>query len=106
MSTLITTPMPLNGDTLYEVVNGQRRELLPTGAFETSLAKIILVLLNSYGMQHALGEAYMEMLFLLDAERDLQRRQDVAFVSYKHWPRRRKVPPLAQLFGSDEEPQN
>jgi Uma2 family endonuclease len=102
MSTLIadslaiaSSPPALHSDGLYEVVNGQRRELPPMGAFETSLAKVLLVLLDAHGIQNNLGEAYMEMLFLLDAEKDLQRRPDVAFVSYQRWPKGRKVPRTA-----------
>lgn len=101
MSTLIAVdsslapPRGVNGDALYEVVGGQRRELPPMGAFETSLAKVLLVLLDGHGIQNNFGEAYMEMLFLLDAEKDLQRRPDVAFVSYQRWPKGRKVPRTA-----------
>src|SRR5688572_12345926 len=89
----ITTPIA--GDTLYEVVNGQRREVTPMGAFETSLAKILLVHLDTFGLSQQLGEAYMEMLFLLDAAADLQRRPGVAFVSYGRWPKGRPVPRTA-----------
>src|SRR5437870_5173935 len=95
MSTSVAIEMPiatLNGDVLYEVVNGERRELPPMGAFETSLGKILLVALDTYGLSKGFGEAYMEMLFLLDAARDLERRPDVAFVSYERWRRGKKVP--------------
>jgi hypothetical protein len=37
-----------NGDSLYEVVNGHRVELLPMGAFESVLASHILTLLGTY----------------------------------------------------------
>jgi Uma2 family endonuclease len=81
-----------SGDVLYEVVNGQRRELPPMGAFENSLAKILLVALDTFGFAKSLGEAYGEMLFLLDSATNLQRRPDVAFVSYQRWPKGKLVP--------------
>jgi len=34
----------------------------------------------------------MEMLFILDAERNLRRRPDVAFVSADRWPLDREIP--------------
>jgi Uma2 family endonuclease len=34
----------------------------------------------------------IEMLFRIDAAANLQRRPDVAFVSYERWPRSRRVP--------------
>src|SRR5207245_7354599 len=41
---------------------------------------------------HALGTVVVEMLFILDAERDLRRRPDVAFVSSQRWPLDRELP--------------
>ncbi|MCI0684760.1 MAG: Uma2 family endonuclease [Gemmataceae bacterium] len=98
MAVGVVTDSPVdvvNGDTHCEVVHGQRRELPPLGAFENSLAKILLVALDTHGINNGLGEAYSEMLFLLDAAADLQRRPDVAFVSYMRWPRGQQVPRTA-----------
>jgi Uma2 family endonuclease len=86
---------PPNGDVLYEVVNGEYRELPPMGAFEVSLAKILLVAMDNFGLSKGLGEAYGEMLFLLDAAKKLERRPDVAFVSYQRWPKGKRVPQSA-----------
>src|SRR5262245_17672232 len=98
MSSLTTTAAPLtppNGDILYEVVNGEVRELPPMGAFETSLANILLGHLEPFCRDHGLGRAFMEMLFLFNRSRSLQLRPDVAFVSYGRWPRGQGVPDTA-----------
>jgi Uma2 family endonuclease len=85
---------PPDSDALYEVVNGRRVELPPMGAFETDLASDLGAYLRQF-TRRRLGRAVNEMLFLLDREPDLQRRPDVAFVSYDRWPRHRRVPTTA-----------
>lgn len=82
-------------DTLYEVVNGVRMELPPMGAFQTNLATILVTYLCHFGRKNKLGRAVAEMLFLLDRANNLQRRPDVAFVSYQAWPRNQRVPDTA-----------
>jgi Uma2 family endonuclease len=81
-----------NSDSLYEVVNGQRVQLPPMGVFESEMASQIVALLRIYGMTKGLGRAVCEVLFLLNAAAGLERRPDVAFVSYQRWPRTRRVP--------------
>jgi Uma2 family endonuclease len=92
----LTMPSPataaISEESLYEVVNGQRMELPPTGAFQTDLANILGGYLWSYARGQRLGRVEVEMLFLLDPTTDLQRRPDVAFVSYDRWPRSQPVP--------------
>jgi len=70
----------------YEVIDGVRVEQEPMGAFETMLASWLCYLINSFAVGKKLGRAVNEMLFILDAPRDLKRRPDVAFVSYARWP--------------------
>jgi Uma2 family endonuclease len=70
----------------YEVIDGVRREKEPMGAFETVLASWLGYLINSFAMGKKLGLAVNEVLFILNASRDLKRRPDVAFVSYARWP--------------------
>jgi Uma2 family endonuclease len=70
----------------YEVINGMRVEREPMGAFETVLASWLCHLLNSFAVGRKLGLAVNEVLFVLNAPRDLKRRPDVAFVSYTRWP--------------------
>jgi Uma2 family endonuclease len=42
--------------------------------------------------EHGLGTCVMEMLFILEVERNLRRRPDVAFVSADRWPLDREIP--------------
>src|SRR5262249_41553321 len=69
----------------YEVIDGVRVEREPMGAFETVLASWLCHLLNSFAAGRKLGLAVSEVLFILNAQRDLRRRPDVAFVSYARW---------------------
>ena len=70
----------------YEVIDGVRVEREPMGAFETVLASWLCYLLNSFAAGRKLGLAVSEVLFVLNAQRNLRRRPDVAFVSYARWP--------------------
>jgi Uma2 family endonuclease len=70
----------------YEVIDGVRVEQEPMGAFETVLASWLCYLINSFARGKKLGLAVSEVLFVLDAPRDLKRRPDVAFVTYARWP--------------------
>lgn len=79
-------------DSLYEVVNGEIVEPPPMGAYEVDIASELLFYLRQFAKKHKLGRAVAEMLFLLDQEKNLQRRPDVAVVTYERWPRDRKVP--------------
>lgn len=77
----------LNDDErLYEVVYGQRVELEPMGAYEVGLAAVLSRYLAVFALDNKLGLVVSEMLFVLDADRNLRRRPDVAFVSYGRWP--------------------
>ena len=90
--------LPLSADeVLYEVVDGQRVEVPPMGARETHLATILVSFLAPFARTQRLGRVEGEMLFLLDAQTDLQRRPDVALVSYDRWPRARRVPTTSHL---------
>ena len=77
---------------LYEIVNGQRVELPPMSAYATWLASRLHSRLGPYAEDKGLGTSMTEMLFVLDAEHDLRRRPDVAFVSTARWPVDRALP--------------
>ncbi len=79
-------------ETLYEIVDGQRVDLPPMSAYTTWLASRLHGRLWPYVEEHGLGMAVIEMLFILDAERNLRRRPDVAFVSAARWPLARELP--------------
>jgi Uma2 family endonuclease len=77
---------PENSDALYEIVYGEYREIEPMGARQVTVASALCTRLDAFGRQNNRGIAVTEMLFVLDAENRLQRRFDVAFVSYDRWP--------------------
>jgi len=79
-------------DILYEIVDNEVRELPPMGVRETLLASMLIRILSNFAWDHALGQVVSEMLFLLIPGTNLQRRPDLAFVSFERWPRGRRVP--------------
>src|SRR4029453_16508422 len=84
--------LPVQDEPLYEIVDGQRVDLPPMSVYTTWLASRLQSRLGSYVEGHGLGTCVMEMLFILDAERNLRRRPDVAFVSADRWPLAREIP--------------
>jgi Uma2 family endonuclease len=60
--------------------------------YTTWLASRLQSRLGPYVEEHELGTCVMEMLFILDVERNLRRRPDVAFVSADRWPLAREIP--------------
>jgi len=90
-ATLAAPAVPTE-EPLYEIVNGQKVELLPMGVRSTWIASELFGLLFSHVRQHRLGHLVMEMLFILDAAANVRRRPDVAFVSVERWPLDRETP--------------
>ena len=93
----ITMPEPvaataIGDDALYEVVQGRRVECARMAAYPGEVASILLEYLAPFARKNKLGKVVAEVLFLLDAEDELQRRPDVAFVSSARWPVRRRAP--------------
>ena len=88
----ISAPEPPGDDILYEVVDNLIRELPPMGAREVDLASTLIRILSNFAWSHQLGRVESEMLFLLDAAKNLQRRPDLALVSFERWPRDRRIP--------------
>src|SRR3954453_14456859 len=82
----------VDGDSLYEVVNGRAVEKPAMGAYEIELATLLSWYLTSFVRAHQLGKVVVEALFRIDRTTDLQRRPDVAFVSDARWPRNRRAP--------------
>ena len=79
-------------ESLYEIVNGQRVDLPPMSAYATWLASRLHIRLGLYTEDKGMGVSVTEMLFVLDAEHNLRRRPDVAFVSTARWPLDRALP--------------
>jgi Uma2 family endonuclease len=95
LATALALPTPADPagekERLYEIINGQRVELPPLGTLQNKLATEIAFFLTRL-TRRRLGHTIQENLFVLDAEANLQRRPDVAFVSYERWPRQQPVP--------------
>jgi len=87
-SNSVLTQSPASGEDVerYEVVDGVRVEREPMGVFEGVLASWLCHLMNSFAGGKKLGLAVNEVLFVLNAARALNRRPNVAFVSYARWP--------------------
>jgi len=83
--TLEQTPQMVD-EPLYEVVDGERKELEPMGALQNLLASRLGQWLGNFAEEHNLGVVVNEMLFLLNEGSRLQRRPDIAYVSYSRWP--------------------
>ncbi|MCS7167969.1 MAG: Uma2 family endonuclease [Gemmatales bacterium] len=77
---------------LHEIEYGRRVEVPAMGILAIRLASQIGALLRNYGEMNRLGWHVVEGLFVLDAERDLRRRPDVAFVSAQRWPLDKPLP--------------
>lgn len=98
MSTALAEPTtsppapPAPEDPLYEIVNGVRVELPPTGIYANLIASRIDRKMAAFVDEHRLGTVVTETLLILDREADLRRRPDVAFVDADRWPLDREVP--------------
>jgi Uma2 family endonuclease len=86
------TVLTVQDEPLYEIVNGQRVDIPPMSAYATWIASCIHGLLWPHSREKGLGVSVSEMLFVLDAEHNLRRRPDVAFVSTARWPLDRALP--------------
>jgi Uma2 family endonuclease len=95
-TTLLEPPVvsnrPAAEETLYEIINGQRVELPPMGAYASLIASWLHINMGSFVEAGRLGILAIETLFILDAKRNLRRRPDIAFVSTERWPPERPIP--------------
>lgn len=86
-----TESPPLEEDSLYEIVDGQRVEK-PMAADALVIASVLGGYLIPFARTHRLGRVVIEGLFSINPKGAPERRPDVAFVSYARWPRERPVP--------------
>ncbi|MEW4570605.1 Uma2 family endonuclease [Tautonia sp. JC769] len=91
-STAEADPLRDEPEGLYEVIDEQIVEKPPMGAFEAWVASVLFRGLVTSPQVVEQGRVASELLFRLDAERRLDRRPDLAFVSFDRWPRTRPVP--------------
>lgn len=82
----------LGDEPLYEVVDGQRVDLLPMGILSNLIALRLTIAIANFLNNRLLGTVVMEALLILDSESDLRRRPDIAFVSSERWPLDRPIP--------------
>jgi Uma2 family endonuclease len=75
----------------YEVVDGHIVKNPPMGALESILANYLQDLMGPFVRSLQLGRAVTETLFLLDPSGRLKRRPDLAFVSTRRWPLKRRI---------------
>lgn len=88
----LDAPLPVvsASDSLFEFVDGRRMEKA-MGYYESSLASILAELLARFVRERGLGRVRTETLFRLNEDPQLDRRPDVAFVSYQRWPKERRM---------------
>ena len=84
-ATRVLEPIETSDEFLYEIIDGQKVEILPMGAMAGRLANRLAYRLNACAIPNNLGEANVENLFHLALPVDRNRRPDVAFVSRDRW---------------------
>jgi Uma2 family endonuclease len=83
---------------LYEIVHGERRDVKRWGAFEAALASVLIRHLGECAQTHKLGVVVWNVLFVLNGRLNVQRRPNVAFVSYSRW--RERTPPDTEAWNA------
>jgi Uma2 family endonuclease len=78
-------------DALYEVINGEIKEIAPMGVYEGLIATILTTALQSF-VAKKLGRVATEVLFDFTSAVGKKRRPDLAFVSFTRWPREKPAP--------------
>jgi len=87
------TPVtPVVADSLFEVVNDRRVEKPPVGAYGTRIGFLLGSEIEQFAKVKGVGRGVTEMLFRIKSKPNLQRRPDVAFVSFDRWPKGRRLP--------------
>src|SRR6266446_2370746 len=71
----------LDDEPLFEIIDGQRVELMPMSILANRVSSTLHVYLGHHLLGKPEGEALMETLFRLPLPVDRNRRPDVAFVS-------------------------
>lgn len=79
-------------DALYEIVDGQIVEVPGMSVYASVIARRLMEAIRAAARPARLGAAMIETMFILDAEKNLRRRPDVAFVSTERWPFARPLP--------------
>ena len=85
-------PPPGDLGKTYEVENGRIVEPPPMGTYQSMIATLLAVHLTPWVRAGGVGRVVTEFIFRIDTATNLQRRPDLAFVSYERWPRDRPLP--------------
>jgi Uma2 family endonuclease len=85
-------PFGTDNEALYEIIDGQWKELPPMSAYAVWIANVLCGELYLFASTHPLGRPYTEMLFQLPLNGSRNRRPDVAFVTFQRWPKDRPIP--------------
>lgn len=80
----VSTAAPLDSDSLYEIIDGQRREVPPMGTYAGMFASMLIHSLQAFALQSRRGLAAVEVLFRMAAHLPA-RRPDIAFVAFDRW---------------------
>jgi Uma2 family endonuclease len=86
-----STTTPVEPEGRYEVAGGIILEKPAMGAYEAWVASALFRALVTAPGTSTMGRVVSEMLFIIDASRDIERRPDLAFVSFERWGRDRAV---------------
>lgn len=76
----------------YEIIDGEFVELSPMSADSQGFAFEMARHLSNYGIDHALGKGYTEILIKLPLPIDRNRRPDAMFIPYERWPKNKPLP--------------
>jgi Uma2 family endonuclease len=79
-------------DTIYEIVDGRYEELPEMSAQAAVVASRLARRMGNFAEDKRLGEVVTEALFGLTPKSRRKHRPDVAFVSYKSWPKEKPFP--------------
>lgn len=86
------TPDVSESDQLYEIVDGVRVEKI-VSAYAAWIASNLLASLLPAARDAGIGTCVTEMMFILDEDRNLRRRPDLAMVQASKWPVGQPPPP-------------
>jgi Uma2 family endonuclease len=79
-------------DALYEIVDGRYEELPEMSTQAAVVASRLARRLGNFAEEKQLGEVVTEALFGLSPKARRKHRPEVAFVSYKRWPKDKPFP--------------
>ena len=78
---------PRDDEPLFEIIDGRQVDLPPSSYYAGLMASHLFHKLALFHLRHDIGELVSEVLFHLPLKAERCRRPDVAFVSYKRWPK-------------------